>query len=269
MKNIKNYEPFEPENIDIKNYDILLKSIAYFILRGDDLEKLLNILIEKNMKIFKMAFGLWGALFGFSAIPKTISNILFKEENKNIIDIQDFLQNMYKKIDNIDDNQEIKISYIQIRQTYKNIGGIQAKKELKIKKNIPTKCPICDSDMIKKSVGKGKFKGYEFFGCSRYPKCEGKRDLKYHELDKNFNRIDNSKSLVSKEIDYAKKPFTSDNNLDDIIYDFIKEQGGKVKIADARKVIKIKTNKDFKDKYAEDNRFELYKEKNTEMIRIK
>jgi len=110
MKNIKNYEPFEAESVDIKNYDILLKSIAYFILKGDDLEKLLNVLKENNMKTFKMAFGLWGALFGFSAIPKTISNVFFKEENNNIIDIQDFLQNMYIKIHNVDENKEIKTS---------------------------------------------------------------------------------------------------------------------------------------------------------------
>jgi len=257
MKNIKNYEPFEAESVDIKNYDILLKSIAYFILRGDDLEKMLNILKENNMKTFKMAFGLWGALFGFSAIPKTISNILFKEENNNIIDVQDFLQNMYIKINNIDNNQEMKISYMQKKQVQKSIDKIQVKSEPIIKNPLP-KCPNCGGEMIERISKKdGKYKNQKFFGCKNYPKCKGTI------WDKN------DKSVIAKVIDCVKKPFTNDNNLDNIIYDFIKESSGKAKIADTRKVIKIKTNKEFKDRYSDDNRFEFYKEKNTEMIRMK
>jgi ssDNA-binding Zn-finger/Zn-ribbon topoisomerase 1 len=240
MKNIKNYKPFEAENIDIKNYDILLKSISYFILRGDDLGKLLNILQENNMRTFKMAFGLWGALFGFSAIPKTISNVFFKEENKNLVDIQDLLQNMYKKIHNIDEKQEIKISHTRTRQIQENIQTIQTKPELIIKEDISPKCPDCRGEMIKRTSKKdGKYKNQKIFGCKNYPKCKG---------------------TIWDE---------SDKNLDNIIYDFIKEQSGKAKITDARKVTKIKTNKEFKEKYLDDMRFECYKEKNTEMIRIK
>ncbi|WP_434580764.1 topoisomerase DNA-binding C4 zinc finger domain-containing protein [Sulfurimonas sp. NW15] len=259
MKNIKNYEPFEAESVDIKNYDILLKSIAYFILRGDDLEKLLNVLKENNMKTFKMAFGLCGALFGFSAIPKTISNVLFKEENNNIIDIQDFLQNMYVKIHNIDENKEIKISSNRTRQIQENLQAIQTKSEpTTIIEDTPLKCPDCGGGMVERISKKdGKYKSKKFFGCRNFPNCRG---VIWNESDK---------SIMSKVIDHVKKPLTNDNNLDNIIYDFIKEQSGKVKIADARKVIKIKTNKEFKDRYLNDKRFECYKEKNTEMIRIK
>jgi len=257
MKNVKNYEPFEAENVDIKNYDILLKSIAYFILRGDDLEKLLNILKENNMKTFKMAFGLWGALFGFSAIPKTISNILFKEENNNIIDIQDFLQNMYIKIHNINENQEIEISHTHKIQIQENIQNIQAEPEITIKKDTLPKCPDCGGEMVKRTSKKdGKYKNKEFFGCKNYPKCKG---TIWDESDK---------SIMSKVINHVKKPFTNDNNLDNKVYDFLKKRSGKAKIVDVKKVIKIKTNKEFKDRYLDDKRFECYKEKNTEMIRI-
>jgi len=259
MKNIKNYEPFEAESIDIKDYHFLLKSIAYYILKGDDLEKLLNALKENNMKTFKMAFGLWGALFGFSAIPKTISNVLFKEENNNIIDIQDFLQNMYIQIHNIDENKEIKILPNKTRQIQENIQTMQTKSEpTTLIEDTSLKCPDCGGEMIERISKKdGKYKDKKFLGCKNFPNCKG------------VIWNDNDKSIMSKVINYVKKPFTNDNNLDDIISDFIKEQSGKVKIADARKVIKIKTNKEFKDRYLDDKRFEFYKEKNTEMIRIK
>jgi len=249
MKNIKNYEPFEAESIYIKNYDILLKSIAYFILRGNDLEKLLNILKENNTKTFKMAFGLWGALFGFSAIPKTISNILFQEDNKNIINIQEFLQDIYKKIHSINEIQEIKISYIQTRQIREDI---QIKPE--IKEDITPNCPECGEKMVERiSTREGKYKNQKFWGCKDFPKCKG------------TIWDESNKSITSK----AEKPFTSDNNLDDIVYSFIKEKDGKAKISEAKKVIKCKTNKEFMQKYSADNRFEFYKEKNIEMIRIK
>ena len=58
-------------------------------------------------------------------------------------------------------------------------------------------------------------------------------------------------------------------NLKVALYSFIKEKGGAIKLSEAKKVIKIKTNKEFKDRYLDDKRFEFYKEKNTEMIRIK
>jgi len=258
MKNIKNYEPFEVENINIKNYDILLKSIAYFILKGDDLEKLLNILKENNMKTFKMALGFWGALFGFSAIPKTISNILFKEKIKDLINIQNFLKDMYQKIHNFDIQEDIKIDFInkifsnqpsiqkEIPQKNKSYNQIQSLKEIH-------KCPKCGADMILKEP-KPNDTWKAFYGCSKYKKtgCKGSRDLNFR---------DNSPKVDSQQ----------KNNDFEIIdmYEHIKSKSGKMKLSEARKVEKIKTNKEFKNKYQNDTRFEFYKDKNTEMIRIK
>ena len=196
MKNIKNYEPFEVENIAIKHYDILLKSIAYFILKGDDLDKLLNTLKENNMKTFKMALGFWGALFGFSALPKTISNVLFEENTQNFINIQDFLKNMYQKIHNFEIQEDIKIDFIKEKvfnnQRPKQQQTLQENKSYNqtySSNNIP-KCPKCGADMLKKDVKKGKFQGYEFYGCSKYPKCKGKRNLEGNELNDNFKPIE-------------------------------------------------------------------------------
>lgn len=41
-----------------------------------------------------------------------------------------------------------------------------------------------------------------------------------------------------------------------------------MKLSESKKVIKAKTNKEFKEKYENDNRFKFYKNKNTEMIKV-
>jgi hypothetical protein len=217
IDHIYKFKPFDINKIDKEKY--LLKSISCFILRGDDLEKLLDFLKENNLKTFKISFGLWGALFGFSTIPKTISNILFEEKTKDIINIQKFLEDMYRKIHSFDIQENIKIEFIQEK-------------------------------------------------IIKYKDCNGKRDLQGNELDDDFKLINNS-SIVSKMIDYAKNPFSNNTNLDNIIYEFIKDNPNGIKLSEAIKKIKVKTQKEFKVKYQNDNRFEFYKDGRTEMIKIK
>ncbi len=270
MKNIKNYEPFEAESVDIKNYDILLKSIAYFILRGDDLEKLLNVLKENNMKTFKMAFGLWGALFGFSAIPKTISNVFFKEENNNIIDIQDFLQNMYIKIHNVDENKEIKISPNQTRQIQENIQNIQTKS--KIKDNSVSNCPKCEAKMLLKEP-KISDNWKAFWGCSKYNDtgCKGSRDLDYKDNSpkENKNNFDDKSFTENPNTLFSTQPSSQD--IKDKIYQYIQDnsQNNTIKIKDSidylnTENIKVPNTKrkfqikDIEELVENDNRFEVF-----------
>ena len=269
LDNLENYRPFDLKDTDNE----ILKAISLFVLKGDDIEKLYNALQKENIKDYRLSFGLWGALFGFSAIPKTISNILFEETTKDMIDIQKFLKNMYKKIHSFDIQENIKIDFIQ-----EEIFDNQIEKKQNLQQNNSynriqnynefPKCPKCGANMTKKLVQKGKFKGYEFFGCINYPQCKGKRDLQGNELDNNFESANNS-SIVSKTVDYVQKTFSSNTNLDNIIYDFIKDYPNGVKLSEAIKVIKVKTQKEFKEKYQNDNRFEFYKDGRTEMIRIK
>jgi len=264
LDNLESYQPFNLKNIDNE----VLKAISLFIFKGDDIEKLYNALQKENIKDYRLAFGLWGALFGFSSIPKTISNILFEEKIKNMIDIQKILKDMYKKIHNFDIQEDINIDFIQEKIIVsKDIKKQKDNITQQYNNDIP-KCPKCSANMTKKLVQKGKFKGYEFFGCINYPQCKGKRDLQGNELDNNFESVNNS-SIVSKMVDYVKKPFSSNTNLDNIIYDFIKDYPNGVKVSEAKKVIKVKRNKEFKEKYKHDNRFEFFKDKNTEMIRTK
>jgi len=77
MDNIENYQPF-----DLKSHpSILLQSIALFIQKGEEAEKLIDSLIKNQLSDYRIALGLWGSIFGFSALPKTVTNLLFEKEN--------------------------------------------------------------------------------------------------------------------------------------------------------------------------------------------
>jgi ATP-dependent DNA helicase RecQ len=39
------------------------------------------------------------------------------------------------------------------------------------------RCPECDSPMVQRTARRGRNKGEQFWGCSRYPNCRGTRDL--------------------------------------------------------------------------------------------
>jgi ssDNA-binding Zn-finger/Zn-ribbon topoisomerase 1 len=39
------------------------------------------------------------------------------------------------------------------------------------------RCPRCGSSMVLRTAQKGRYEGQEFWGCSRYPACEGLRNI--------------------------------------------------------------------------------------------
>lgn len=71
LNNIKSGSPFVFNSSNC----LALKSFAAFVIKGDDLEKLETFLVDQGVGDFRMAFALWGAMFGFSKIPKTVYNL--------------------------------------------------------------------------------------------------------------------------------------------------------------------------------------------------
>jgi len=71
LNNIKSGSPFEFKS----SSSLALKSFAAFVQKGDDLDKLETFLVDQGIGDFRIAFALWGAMFGFSKIPKTIYNL--------------------------------------------------------------------------------------------------------------------------------------------------------------------------------------------------
>jgi len=77
LNNVKSGSKF-----DFKSYDHLaMQSIAAFILKGDNLENLEDFLIANGVGDLRLAFALWGAMFGFSKIPKTQYDLLFLDND--------------------------------------------------------------------------------------------------------------------------------------------------------------------------------------------
>ncbi len=55
----------------------LLKSIAAFLLKGDDYEDMMSFLQNNAMSNYCYALGLWGAACGYVDMPRSITNVLF------------------------------------------------------------------------------------------------------------------------------------------------------------------------------------------------
>ena len=253
LDNLEEYKPFNLQ--DTKNE--ILKAISLFVFKGDDIEKLYNALQKETIKDYRFAFGLWGALFGFSEIPKTMSNILFEEKIKDMINIQDFLKDMYKKIHNFDIQGDIEIEFIQEKIISKNIKYQNDNKQY-------PKCPECGGDThIQEKNGK------KFYACNNYSKSckkgcwidyeetqnsswrtksrnwacgnKGNQLIKGDVLDKIYEYVErNSQNIIEKKVK-IKDIVTYLNNL-------------KIKVPNTRKKF---TNKEVKLLIQNDVRFEV------------
>lgn len=82
-QNINDFTPFNPKECD----NIVLQSLAAFILKGEDLEALINYLEHYSIHNYRYTLALWGGTLGYIKIPKTaMSNLKiesFEEVYKN------------------------------------------------------------------------------------------------------------------------------------------------------------------------------------------
>jgi len=152
MDNIENYQPF-----DLKSHpSILLQSIALFIQKGEEAEKLIDSLIKNQLSDYRIALGLWGSIFGFSALPKTITNLLFEKENiekTNLLyqDIQTKLHNSNSEVSlNIESvekpqnkNKEKVAQIIEKESPKTNVKIVQKAQGTTVKLDIKNKLKNC------------------------------------------------------------------------------------------------------------------------------
>lgn len=75
LDNIESYSPFEIKSHRSKTF----QSFAAFIMKGEDPDKLLDFLVTNKINDFRIALGLWGSLFGFANMPRTLTKALFNE----------------------------------------------------------------------------------------------------------------------------------------------------------------------------------------------
>ena len=67
-QNIKDFTPFNVQEVD----NIILQSLAAFILKGEDYDSLINYLESNSVPNYQYALSLWGATLGYVQIPRII-----------------------------------------------------------------------------------------------------------------------------------------------------------------------------------------------------
>lgn len=227
--NIDNFQPFELKS----HSNILLQSVAIFILKGDDPEKLLEALYNNRITDCRIAFGLWGAIFGFSALPKTITNKLFSEKNLDLT--HSFYIDVQKKIHGLDFKERFQIEpYIKeefsssiqennVDECNKNTFNevIESKTEKLDQAEETPKCPKCGGSMLLKDGKYGKFYGCSKYGWDTKTSCDGKRDYATSK-----NKVPNNKSSLDFKF---------------LIIEYLKQNNGTCKIKDLNKYLKKRT----------------------------
>lgn len=216
MDNIENYQPF-----DLKSHpSVLLQSIALFIQKGEEPEKLIDSLIKNQISDFRIALGLWGSVFGFSALPKTLTNLLFDKENiektRSLYqDIQTKLHNSFSEISlNIESvvkqpvtmDEDISTKYAAKKPVAKMQSNTDKKKAIIEQKpfktqessKIPT-CPKCGADMVLRNGKYGEFYGCSKFGRNKESSCDGTLQLKDIKPTKSLKS--DYKEMILKDVE--------------------------------------------------------------------
>jgi hypothetical protein len=66
-QNIAQSTPFDPNDIESKS----LRALAIYILKGDNIDDMINYIQITGVEDYSMVFGLWGINVGYSDMPKT------------------------------------------------------------------------------------------------------------------------------------------------------------------------------------------------------
>lgn len=123
--NLASFTPFE---LDTDN--LTLKSFASFCQKGEeDIDKLEDYLISNGIGDFRIAFGLWGIIFGFANMPKTLTNELFMSDNSDYI--SQTYKYIFKQIHGIELKGEIENIIIEEKTSFRYQEDLYSKEETK------------------------------------------------------------------------------------------------------------------------------------------
>ena len=97
LKNLNEYTEFDINSSDSD----FLKSFAAFCQKGEkDIDKLGDYLVSSGIGDFRIAYALWGLIFGFAEMPKTLTNDMFDSKDEQYI--SDCYKYIYKQLHSIE-----------------------------------------------------------------------------------------------------------------------------------------------------------------------
>ena len=121
LRNLNEYTEFDFNNTDSD----ILKSFAAFCQKGEsDIDKLRDYLISNGIGDFRIAFALWGLVFGFAEMPKTLTNELFEDQDEQ------YLSKCYKTIHKQLHAIELQGTLDRTRKEEKPMGFLQGIKKI-------------------------------------------------------------------------------------------------------------------------------------------
>lgn len=116
LKNLNEYTEFDINNTESD----ILKSFAAFCQKGEgDIDKLRDYLISNGIGDFRIAFALWGLIFGFAEMPKTLTDDFYNNADRQYV--SEVYKYIYKQVHGVDLEGELGVKEIineEIKQEY-------------------------------------------------------------------------------------------------------------------------------------------------------
>jgi len=123
----------------------LLSSIAAVLIAGDDWEKLLAFMQNKEMTDYKMAFGFYGTLNGFANLFRDFTDLLYNQENKYVWEVyKEFYGQLFGK------------TLLAINKHESDVMQIEKETQTETESDTKQKKEIISSSLHKANTGNGQ-----------------------------------------------------------------------------------------------------------------
>ena len=151
LRNLNEYSQFEINSTE----NPTLKSFAAFCQKGEsDIDKLEDYLISNKIGDFRTAFALWGAIFGFANMPKTLTNDLFLSSDLDYI--SEVYKYVFKQIHDVELNETFERK--QEKEIKKFSSKINEQPKPEEKKGTSIKQEILEEKQNREKLKKAKIK---------------------------------------------------------------------------------------------------------------
>lgn len=98
LRTFWSYKNQKVDSFDIPNNLPLLQSIMSFLIKPRGFDQIDRFMLNRGYQLKQYAYMLWGAIVGYAAIPKTLTNIINNNIKEDILD--KYLSSIYKSIEN-------------------------------------------------------------------------------------------------------------------------------------------------------------------------